>query len=226
MGLRVRRARAEQVVPYRGGVMKKKTLTLAGWSATLAATTLITLLMLPTANAASGDGSLVGHLTSADKANIGGAEITARNPQTGFSRTVKADADGNYRFPFLPVGRYTIEASKDCTALGTLNDVTVNLGVATTADFELGGSKLDVVQVLGTRIVTAIDVSSTEIATNVTREELERLPVERDLLSVANLAPGISKGEFDGVSFGGSSVAENTIYINGLNVTDFYKRIG
>ena len=29
-----------------------------------------------------------------------------------------------------------------------------------------------------------------------------------------------------GVSFGGSSVAENTVYINGLNVTDFYNRIG
>ena len=44
------------------------------------------------------------------------------------------------------------------------------------------------------------------------------------------LAPGIVKGHNfgggAGVSFGGSSVAENTIYINGLNVTDFYNRIG
>ena len=29
-----------------------------------------------------------------------------------------------------------------------------------------------------------------------------------------------------GVSFGGSSIAENTVYINGLNVTDFYNRVG
>ena len=28
------------------------------------------------------------------------------------------------------------------------------------------------------------------------------------------------------MSFGGSSVAENSVYINGLNVTDFYNRIG
>jgi len=210
--------------------MKKKRLTMAAWPATLPAMATIMLtsiLTLPTAYAASGDGSLVGHVTASEKASVAGAEITARNPQTGFSRTVKADAEGAYRFPFLPVGTYTVEASKDGAALGTLNEVTVNLGVSTTADFELGGgSKLDVVQVLGTRIVTAIDLSSTEISTNVTREELERLPVERDLLSVANLAPGISKGEFDGISFGGSSVAENTIYINGLNVTDFYNRIG
>ncbi len=49
-------------------------------------------------------------------------------------------------------------------------------------------------------------------------------------MSVALLAPGIEQGprlrRRCGVSFGGSSVAENTVYINGLNVTDFYNRIG
>ena len=215
--------------------MKRMRLTGADWPrartlATVLAAALTSFVPLHAARAASGDGSLVGHLTTQDKSKIGGAEITARNPLTGFSRTVKADADGSYRFPFLPVGTYTVDAVKDGASLATLNDVTVSLGTATTADFELGGAKLDVVQVVGTRIVTAVDVKSTEIATNVSREELERLPVERDLLSVALLAPGLSKGHTfsgtSGVSFGGASVAENTIYINGLNVTDFYNRIG
>ena len=40
----------------------------------------------------------------------------SRNPETGFSRTVTADADGNYRFAFLPVGNYTLEASKAARA--------------------------------------------------------------------------------------------------------------
>jgi hypothetical protein len=182
------------------------------------------------AHAASGDGSLVGRLNAEDKSAVSGAEVTARNPATGFSRTVKADADGFYRFPFLPVGTYMVEAAKGGKSLGSLADVTVNLGAATTADLQLGGDRLEVVQVVGSRIVTAVDVKSTEIATNISRDELERLPVERDALSVALLAPGISKGHTfagtPGISFGGSSVAENTIYINGLNVTDFYNRIG
>jgi len=182
------------------------------------------------AQAASGDGSIVGQLIAGDKSTVSGAEITARNPATGFSRKVRADAEGLYRFPFLPVGKYTLEASKDGKSLGSLDDVTVNLGVATMADLELGGESLAVVTVVGSRIVNAVDVTSVESATNVSREELERLPVERDLLSVAQLAPGIVKGHTfgttAGVSFGGSSVAENTIYINGLNVTDFYNRIG
>ena len=180
--------------------------------------------------AASGDGSLVGRINAENPAAVSGAEVTARNPATGFSRKVKADADGSFRFPFLPVGTYTVEASKDGKPLGSMEDVTVNLGVATTADLDLGGTTLDVITVRGTRVVNAVDVTSTESATNVSRDELERLPVERDLLSVAQLAPGIVKGhDFGGgagLAFGGSSVAENTVYINGLNVTDFYNRIG
>jgi hypothetical protein len=181
-------------------------------------------------HASSGDGSLVGRLNAEDKSAVSGAEITARDPSTGFNRKVKADADGVFRFPFLPVGTYTIEASKDGKSLGSLEGVAVNLGVATTADLDLSDASLEVVTVVASRVVNAVDVTSTESATNVSREQLERLPVEKDLLSVAMLAPGLIKGHNfgggAGVSFGGSSVAENTIYINGLNVTDFYNRIG
>jgi hypothetical protein len=178
---------------------------------------------------AASDGSLVGRLTDASNKPVADAEITVRSPETGFTRTVKADADGYYRFPFLPVGRYQVDATRNGAVLGKLADVTVSLGAATTANVTLGAITLEEIQVLGTRIVTAVDVKSTESATNITREDLERLPVERDILSVALLAPGLNKGDGDlgsGVSFGGSSIAENTVYINGLNVTDFYNRVG
>ena len=185
------------------------------------------------AHAGSNDGSLVGRLTDASNKPLADAEVTVRSPDTGFTRTVKADADGYYRFPFLPVGKYEVNATRNGAVLGKLADVTVALGNATTANVTLGSVSMEEIQVLGTRIVTAVDVKSTESATNVTREELERLPVERDVLSVALLAPGLTKGDDDlclsgicGVSFGGSSVAENAVYINGLNVTDFYNRVG
>jgi hypothetical protein len=190
-------------------------------------------LPVTTVQAASGDGSLVGRLTDSNQKPLADAEVTVRNPQTGFTRTVKADADGYYRFPFLPVGAYVVEATRDGATLGKLADVTVGLGAATTANVTLAVTTLEEIQVVGTRIVTAVDVKSTESATNVTREDLERLPVERDIMSVALLAPGLSKGDAGlcaggncGLSFGGASIAENTVYINGLNVTDFYNRVG
>ena len=151
-----------------------------------------------------------------------GAQVTITNPDTGFSRSVTAGADGGYRLSLLPPGNYTVQA-----AGGEPVQVTVTLGNSTTVN--LGGdgaTTLGAVQVVGSRIVTPVDVTSTESATNINREQLQRLPVERDAQAVALLAPGLVKGEFGGISFGGSSVAENAVFINGLNVTDFYNRVG
>jgi outer membrane receptor protein involved in Fe transport len=188
---------------------------------------------LQISHAASNDGSLVGKITSSDQKALEGLEITVRNPETGFTRTVKAEPDGSYRFPFLPVGRYIVEGTRNGATLGKLTEVTVGLGVATTADVTVNVSNVEEIFVVGTRVVRAVDVRSTESSTNLTREDLERLPVDRDIASVALLAPGIASGDAGlcedrstCVSFGGSSVAENTIYINGLNVTDFYNRVG
>jgi hypothetical protein len=179
----------------------------------------LAVLALPAAQAANTDGSVVGRTE-------GGAQVTITNPETGFTRSVTADADGNYRFPFLPVGQYTLESSQGGTRIGDPVAVRVSLGNATTVNLGSAAATLATVNVTASDVVSAVDVTSVESATNVTREELQRLPVERDPLAVALLAPGLVKGEFGGVSFGGSSVAENSVYINGLNVTDFYNRVG
>ena len=166
--------------------------------------------------AQSATGSVAGHAAA-------GSEVTITNPDTGFSRSVTADADGNYRFPFVPVGNYNVQAPGSEPV-----PIAVTLGNATNVDVGAGATNLAAVQVVGSRVVTPIDVSSTESATNITAQEIARMPVERNVSSVALLAPGVARGSagFGGISFGGSSVAENAFYINGLNVTDFYNRIG
>jgi hypothetical protein len=165
------------------------------------------------AHAQSSDGSLQGRATA-------GAAVTVVNESTGFTRTVTANADGDYRFASLPPGTYKLSSGG-----GAPVDVRVSLGNATTIDL-LGEATLAAVEVLGA-YSTPVDVTSTESATNITRDEYTRLPVDRDLQSIAGLAPGIGSGDNDlgGLSFGGSSVAENSVYINGLNVSDFYNRI-
>lgn len=158
-----------------------------------------------------------------------GSQVTVTNPATGFTRTVGVGADGSYRVPLLPPGQYTLQAVKDGAAVGQPVRVDVTLGNTSTVDLgDRGATNLAAIQVIGSRIVTPVDVTSTESATNLTREEIERLPVQRDATAVAVLAPGVGFGDKDlgGVSFGGSSVSENTFYINGLNVTDFYNRVG
>lgn len=166
------------------------------------------------------------HAQSQDGAVAGrtepGAEVTVSNPDTGFSRTVVAGGDGSFRFPYLPIGNYSLDARHEGDTIAQSIPVTVNLGRTTVVN----AGAMDEIQVVASRSQNIIDVTSTESGTNLTQQELARLPVDRDLLSVATLATGVNRGEFGGISFGGSSVAENAVYINGLNVTDFYNRVG
>ncbi len=173
--------------------------------------------MAPLAMAQSVTGAVAG------RANVG-EQITVTNPATGLSRTVTVGKDGTYRVAQLPPGDYTLVAGG-----GEPLSVSVSLGGTTTVNLAGAGAvNLDVVQVIGSRIVNRVDVRSTETATNINRQELARLPVDQTLSSVALLAPGVvaSGASFGGLSFGGSSVAENAVYINGLNVTDSYRRQG
>ena len=175
----------------------------------------------PPAHAANNDGAVAGHTQA-------GATVTVTNPDTGLTRSVVADSDGSYRLPFLPVGQYTISASSGGQQVGPTRNVTVALGTTTTVDLgAVNATSLATINVTSS-VLPVIDVSSTESATIVSRADLVRLPVDQNVTSVALLAPGVVKGNagFGGISFGGSSIAENAFYVNGLNVTDFYNRNG
>lgn len=94
------------------------------------------------------DGSVVGR-------SVAGAQVTVTNPDTGFSRTVSADAGGNYRFPFLPVGSYQLQTTVDGQPVGEPVPVRVGLGNATYVD-SVGddvATTLGAVQVTGSRVI-------------------------------------------------------------------------
>ena len=173
--------------------------------------------------AQSAMGAVAGRATAGD-------QITLVNTATGATRTITVEANGSYRMSQLPVGSYTLQVSRGGSSVGQPLTVSVPLGGTATVNLgsEGGIANLDTVQVLGDRVVNRVDVYSTETATNINREELARLPVDQSLSSVALLAPGVvsSGSTFGGLSFGGSSVAENVAYINGLNVSDPYRRQG
>ncbi|GAB3036399.1 TonB-dependent receptor [Bowmanella dokdonensis] len=172
------------------------------------------------AYAANNDGAIRGAVTTENAQHLAGAEVTITNKATGITRSVTANSDGRFRFARLPIGDYAVTVKKEGYQTLQLPDVSVVIGEATTLDLAMTSGDIEVISVSGARI-SMIDTTSTESALNIGAVELERLPVSRDLNSVALLAPGTTGGgRHGGVSFGGSSAAENAVFINGLNVTD------
>src|SRR5437763_10515182 len=78
-------------------------------------------------------GSLVGTVTDKSGAVIPNAKVVATNVATGVSSTTVTTANGEFRFPQLPVGNYNITASATGFTSATLNNFPVELNRQATA---------------------------------------------------------------------------------------------
>ncbi|MBT1443879.1 hypothetical protein KJI95_04995 [Shewanella sp. JM162201] len=143
-----------------------------------------------------------------------GSTVTLVNPKTGIKREVVVSADGKYNISNVQPGVYTVSSG------GESHEVLVAIGTGASAYF--GGGTTEVISIVGSRI-SSIDTSSVESTTVYMADQVELLPVGRDLTSVALLAPGTVQGDsgFGNLAaFGGSSVAENGYFLNGFDVTN------
>lgn len=160
--------------------------------------------------------------------NYADYKVNVKNTATGLTRDLSVGSNGNFRFSSLPTGQYELIISKGGTIVAK-DTVKVSLGSNTPVSFDLSNSgKTEVIQVTGSRI-SAIDLTSTDSGLIIGEMEFDELPVPRNLTAVALLAPGTVAGDsrFGNVaSFGGASPAENTCYINGLDLTDTSQGLG
>src|ERR1039458_4210427 len=70
------------------------------------------LLALPLAAVAQiTSATIVGTVTDSSGAVLAGVHVTARNADTGLTRTVTSGDDGAYRLEFLPVENYVVEVT-------------------------------------------------------------------------------------------------------------------
>jgi len=172
--------------------------------------------------------NIVGKIESS---NLSGITATAKNPKTGYKRTIDIDSSGSYRFSKLPSGTYevTIQQNGNVVAKDTF---TVSLGSNTSADFVLESNDSNVVQIVGSRL-SSVDVTSLDSGLTISKSQLESMPIAQNISAVTLLAPGVVAGDtkFSGsgvgfTSFGGSSISENSCYINGLEVTNTRQGLG
>src|ERR1700681_4225621 len=56
-------------------------------------------------------GSILGSVQDAQGAVVVGAQVAARNNDTGFARTAVSNERGEYRIDFLPPGTYELQVS-------------------------------------------------------------------------------------------------------------------
>ncbi len=174
------------------------------------------LLALPVA-AQETTGSIEGVVKDNTGAVLPGVTVEASGAGTG-TITAVTDSAGNYRFPRLRPGAYTVKAT-----LSGFRDaktsVNVSLGQAAAANLTLAlGGVAETITV--TAETPLVDVSSSATSTAITREQLDMIPSGRDFTSVVTQAAGASNEAFlGGISIDGASGAENRFVIDGIDTT-------
>ena len=147
------------------------------------------VLLLPAPlQAQTATGAIGGAITDGT-APVPGVTVTVTNIDTGFSRTVTTTENGDFRFPSLPVGHYTVKAELSGFATVTVERVEVRVATTRTLEFTMKPSKV-AESVTVTAEVPLIETTPS-IGTVVSQEELGSLPLNgRQFANLAVLAPG------------------------------------
>src|SRR5882762_9743192 len=140
----------------------------------------------------SATSSLTGTVTDAREAVIVGAELTLSNPQTGFSRTVKSDGQGDYRFLQVPPAPYQLTIA--APGFETIKRENVVLQVSSPATLNV------TLQVAGQAVTVevsgeapAVNTTDASLGHNFGTKQLIDLPSEgRDPVAILSLQPGVT----------------------------------
>jgi len=178
-------------------------------------------------------GTLTGAVTDASGSPVAGASVEIRSTAQGFVRNATTDASGSFRAALVPIGSYVITIT--APGYGPIaQSASVGLGGASAYEFTLESASSSDAASLGEIVVTGarrtLDFNETTTGLTVDLEELVKTtPIGRSIAAVTLLAPSAVAGDStfgDVPSIGGSSVAENAFYVNGLNITNFDNYIG
>ena len=186
-------------------------------------------------------GAVVGTVTDGNNRPVAGAQVTLRSQAQNQARTLVTSGSGSFSAAGLVAGTYDVlvhaNGFKDYSdtftvAVAQENRLTVGLASTSTAGTEI--------VVTGRRVRQDFTKTATGLNLDVAAVTAQ-VALPRSVTALTLLAPGTTKGVSgfgDVASVGGSSVAENAYYINGLNITnpdtyvgsarvpfDFYKTV-
>ena len=136
-----------------------------------------------------------------------GATVTVTSNETGRELTVIADESGNYLFPQLEFGTYTVRITASGFKVFVANQVKIDVGRDYTLNstLEIGSVQESVTVTAGADVITA---TTAQVSNTVSPQQILSLPlITRNPLSLTTLQAGVT-----------SNSAQNTS-INGMRTT-------
>ncbi len=150
------------------------------------------LLAIPLAASAQvTTATIVGTITDPSGASMPGAQVTARNADTGLTRTVTSGEDGTYRLEFLPVGNYVLEVTANGLKKVSRSGIVLEINDTARVDVTLTVGQVSETVTI-TEAAPAVNTSTAEIGRTIQSAEITSLPlVDRNVYTLLDLTPGV-----------------------------------
>ncbi len=177
----------------------------------------IILLLAPAAFSQSREtGAVRGVVTDEQSSPLPGVNVTLAGASLMGTRAAVTDANGEFRFPAVPPGEFTLKF--ELQGFGTLVREKIRVTTTTTLTFDV---QLKPAAVSEEVTVVAqsptVDVKSTETASvTLSNEILRNMPNNQFTSNIVNMAPGVNND----VAFGASSDTGIAYSMDGVNVAD------
>ena len=176
-------------------------------------------------------GTIVGTVADQSGAAVAGATVSAVNQGTSETRMIHTDQAGNFAFPALPVGNYTIKVEMTGFQTSVQKNVVlqVDQNVTVPVSLQLGA----VTQTVTVSETTAgVNLVNATVSHVVDQQRIVDLPLNgRDTLQLQFVMPGVTydnnnvahgQGQHEGVVVNGNRPGSNYYLLDGIDMTDSY----
>ena len=178
------------------------------------------LILTSTALFAQGTtGALSGTVTT-DGAPLPGVSVTITSPSLQGTRTAITNDNGQYLFPALPPGEYTVTAT--LAGLQTIQRATV-VSLAQVSRVDMAMRVTALAEAITVTAEAPAVLETTGMAANYTAATVDELPMGRTLGATALLSPGVtaaSTGNANQYQISGAPGYDNLILVNGVVVNE------
>jgi hypothetical protein len=168
-------------------------------------------------------GDVTGIVTDPSGAAVPNAAVTLTSVDTNASRTATTNAEGSYRFAFVPPGVWKIAVNASGFQAQEHPNLSVSAGQPTAVNVQLALAKssqtVDVVET-----ATTIQTENADVGTTFNREMVRDLPNPGgDITYVAQTAPGVvmnTQAGYGNFVADGMPATSNLFSVNGQNYND------
>lgn len=137
-------------------------------------------------------GEIKGKVAEENGEGLPGVEITAQSPHLQGKRIVLSSKTGDFLFPILPVGRYTLTFTLEGFNPVVQENVIVRLGQVTNLKVTLQLSEIRE-EIVVIAEPSLIDKTSTDTSFHLTNKDLETIPFQnRTVVDAVKITPGVT----------------------------------